>query len=92
MSTLLERAIALRSPATRDPAYGICTNLNSHSWEREKVRRIITRWPGLGDYCTVFPVEGDPDLYYMARGAGALWDNPRRIDLLEFIIAELEKE
>ena len=39
----------------------------------------------------LFPINGEIE-YKIEAQKGTLWDNPRRVDLLKYLIAELEKE
>ena len=64
----------------RNPHYGICGNIHEDLFD-ELMLHVC------GD--DVYPVSGCEEFHNEAR-AGTLWDNPRRLQLLDKLIATLE--
>lgn len=87
---------ALRHIKTHGPKYtnrGICCNVytqdHSDSLQNE-LHELIARWPDKtptgGD---LFPIEGSNLAYHRAINK---WQNPRRLALLDWLIAQLEAQ
>lgn len=80
----------------QQPDKGICGNLRTLIGD-EKFREVASdlcdmmeTWPETsGD--RFFPVEKTRAAYVHDAKRGALWENPRRIALLDWLIKELEK-
>lgn len=74
-----------------EPDCGICGNLSfgSYTSERRDVEKAISEWPDAkgnpGDGFS-YPVEGRREGYWASKAAGTLWDNPRRLALLDYLI------
>ena len=87
---------ALRNIRTCGPKYtgrGICCNVyvQDHSDSlQDKLQELIARWPDKtpSDY-DLFPIEGSSLSYHRTINK---WQNPRRLALLDWLIAELEQE
>ena len=79
---LLARLKDIRHNRGRDPHYGICGNIYDHEDLFGELTDIA--WDGV-----LYPVGGD-DEFYKEAAAGTLWDNPRRLQLLDKLIATLE--
>lgn len=56
------------------------------------MRRLLQRWPESKDTSGRFPVEGCERGYLQDMMRGTLWQNPRRIALLDWMIKELEND
>lgn len=85
-----------------DPGLGICYNAAEYiecRWEEEYwqsidnagmlLEELIERWPNRDPSSSVYPVGGE-DEYETGRRFQGLWTNPRRIELLNWLIGELE--
>ena len=79
---LLARLKDIRAGRDRNPHHGICGNIYNHS--DLFVELAYTVWDGV-----LYPV-GGKDEFYKEAAAGTLWDNPRRFELLDKLIATLE--
>ena len=79
---LLARLKAIRRGHNRDQQEGICGNIHTHQYLFDALACAV--W---GD--ALYPVGGD-DEFYKEAAAGTLWDNPRRLQLLDKLIATLE--
>lgn len=87
---------ALHHIKTHGPKYtgrGICCNVyvQDHSDSlQDKLQELIARWPDkTPSGCDLFPIEGSSQAYCRTINK---WQNPRRIALLDWLIAELEQE
>lgn len=86
------RAIKLE-PATM--SQGICGNLRTIvgdiKWVilGKQLRALMDKWPEALPN-RFYPVEGKQEAYMLAAAKRILWDNPRRIALLDWLIKELE--
>lgn len=79
---------------------GICSNVDDYLfavYDGEvcgiacvRLPDIIARWPDMGAFNCIYPVGGHAE-FEEERWSGAVWKNPRRIELLEWLIEELEK-
>ena len=87
----------LKQIKTRPPRLdeGICGNLQILLGEipfckaTTDLRDLMEKWPETsGD--RIFPVEGKIDMFLVDSYHNKLWDNPRRIALLDWLIKELE--
>ena len=74
---------------------GICGNLRTlvgdEKWKETSLhlRGLMDRWPETsGD--RFYPVEGSAAKYLSSARHRTLWDNPRRIALLDWLIGEYE--
>ena len=65
---------------------GICTNLQHlNNDDHRKAVIAMGTWPDTsGD--PIFPVEGESWEYHESACADTLWENPRRLALLEYLI------
>lgn len=93
MTTLLEALTQIkRRPVRLD--HGICENVRAIDRNPEIHRQLwelMAKWPDAVQDNRWYPVEGDMSLYMYAVRDRALWQNPRRIALLDWLIKELEK-
>jgi len=93
--TLLEILKDLRDhPDSRRKGYGICTNVRHHPGnEKDEASLYISwltrKWPNAGEDWQ-YPVGGVEEYAYEAN-TYTIWQNPRRLALLDWMIAELEK-
>ena len=75
---------------------GICGNVEKLTEESMpyELKELMVEWPGnaakLYSLRQNYPVEGTGDGYEADSEAGTLWDNPRRHELLDWLIKELE--
>lgn len=88
---------ALKQIKTRPPRLneGICGNMRVLMGQIEFCRitkdlqDLMAKWPETaGD--RIYPVEGETELFVIDAHQRKLWDNPRRIALLDWLIEELE--
>ena len=84
-------------PSKRMPSWGICWNVDRMTLEPEmrklvhdKFVEIAGEWPATKDKRGAYPVEGDFRVYDAHQRAHILWDNPRRLELLEWAIQKAE--
>ena len=98
VTPLLAALIYLRDNGPIIPADGLCTNINSYircnypddKQLREAIRQLhrhlMTTWPdSSGD--NSFPVDGYEEYFIICADK---WSNPRRLQLLNWMIAQLE--
>ena len=75
---------------------GICGNVEELTKETMPyaLKVLMVEWPAnaakLYSLRQNYPVEGTEDEYELSAEAGTLWDNPRRHELLDWLIKELE--
>lgn len=90
---LLEALRKIRDEGPVGRAAGICSSvyvLTQHDRVVENAMDdLAMSWPGVYP-SLAFPVDGS-DNYYADRAKGALWANPRRIELLNWMIVQLEE-
>ena len=88
-------------PEKRMPSWGICWNIDRMAKHlrlepemrklvRDKFVEIAGEWPATKDKRGTYPVEGDFRVYDAHQRALILWDNPRRLELLEWAIQKAE--
>ena len=88
-------------PSKRLPNWGICWNVDQmtkHLRLEPEMRKLVCdkfveiagEWPATKDRRGAYPVEGDFRVYDAHRRAHILWDNPRRLELLEWAIQKAE--
>ena len=88
-------------PSKRMPSWGICWNIDRMAKHlrlepemrklvRDKFVEIAGEWPATKDKRGTYPVEGDFRVYDAHQRALILWDNPRRLELLEWAIQKAE--
>jgi len=76
---------------------GICGNVEDLTEETMpyELRELMAEWPAnaakLHSLRQKYPVEGAGGGYDAGVEAGTLWQNPRRHELLDWLIKELEK-
>jgi len=93
--TLLEILKDLRdNPSRRKEWCGICSNVRQHPGnEKDEASLYISwltrKWPDAGEDWQ-YPVGGVKE-YSLERAKDTIWQNPRRLALLDWMIAELEK-
>lgn len=93
---LLEALKKIRDDGPVSTKYGICGNVIdlANVKECKKLDILFLRWPrnkGRTNMMrTSYPVEGHGVGYKRSVEAGELWDNPRRHELLNWLIKELE--
>ena len=87
---------ALRHIRTHGPKYtesGICYNVSAldHSDSlQDELQELTSRWPDkTPSGCDLFPIEGSHLAYHRTINK---WQNPRRLALLDWLIAQLELE
>ena len=82
-------------PEKRMPSWGICWNIDrmtKHLRLEPEMRKLVRdrfveiagEWPATKDKRGTYPVEGDFQVYDAHQRAITLWDNPRRLELLEW--------
>lgn len=65
----------------------------AHREEADRVMcRLLARWPDAAGLDANYPVEGLRYEYMVSQRDGTVWQNPRRIALLDWMIKELENE
>lgn len=75
---------------------GICGNIEELTKETMPyaLKELMVEWPAnaakLYSLRQNYPVEGTEDEYELSAEAGTLWENPRRHELLDWLIKELE--
>ena len=75
---------------------GICENVEDLTEETlpYELKELMVGWPAnaakLHSLRQNYPVEGSRDGYEAGAEAGTLWENPRRHELLDWLIKELE--
>ena len=57
---------------------------------RDRFVEIAGEWPATKDKRGTYPVEGDFQVYDAHQRARILWDNPRRLELLEWATKKAE--
>ena len=71
---------------------GICGNVEETT--PYELKELMVEWPAnaakLHSLRQNYPVEGSRDGYDAGAEAGTLWENPRRHELLDWLIKELE--
>ena len=88
-------------PSKRLPNWGICWNIDQMTKHlrlepemrklvRDKFVEIAGEWPATKDKRGTYPVEGDFQVYDAHQRAHILWDNPRRLELLEWAAQKAE--
>lgn len=89
-------------PEKRMPSWGICWNIDRTTKQhlnlgpkmcklvRDKFVEMAGEWPATKDERGAYPVEGDFRVYDAHQRAYILWDNPRRLELLEWAIQKAE--
>lgn len=92
--TLLEILKQIRDSGPRQSDAGICYNValidEGVARKYSEITQLVKQWPeGFSD--KQFPVEGG-FFYWKAKDEGTLWENPRRLALLDWCIEQLEKE
>ncbi len=98
--TALEK---LRESEDRYPYLGICGNIEYSGLENywcfaaDEIDRLISLWPEIAVnenkvISTIYPVEGSQKEYKRDSEDETLWENPRRLALLEFMIKTLKEE
>lgn len=88
-------------PSKRLPNWGICWNVDQmtkHLRLEPEMRKLVCdkfveiagEWPATKDRRGAYPVEGDFRVYDAHQRAHILWDNPRRLELLEWATQKAE--
>lgn len=57
-----------------------------------QLRNLMLKWPKCADRYGDFPIEGRWAGYETEATLGKLWENPLRLELLDWLIKELENE
>lgn len=94
---LLDALVALRQPENRTAWAGICYNVQERVADRDcvniaccAIKELMQRWPGRAiDAHPGYPVEGSCAGYETSRFYAGLWADPRRMELLEWLIVEV---
>ena len=88
---------ALRRIKTEGPAntrHGICGNvhlLDASDSLQEQLQALVATWPDKASSgLDLYPIEGSHSSFVAA--GSYKWQNPRRIALLDWVIAKLEQE
>lgn len=70
---------------------GICGNMRTLVGDEvmPRLRALMSQWPKARK-CEGYPVEGSVTEYMNSVRQKTLWENPRRIALLDWLIKELE--
>lgn len=95
--TLLDALRDIRDDGPPLTADGICFNVEElvpeteNGQTQDELQLLMSRWPH-ADANSTYPVEGHAERYMCAQRMGTVWQNPRRIALLDWMIKELEKE
>ena len=103
MITLLKCLKHLKANGPIDKSSGICGNMllvaeklgvgTAMPLARE-LDRLLPKWPETNGRChmskTSYPVEGWSSAFFASAQSMTLWQNPRRIVLLDWLIKELE--
>lgn len=73
---------------------GICANVHAyfgkHGDESIYLKNIMRQWEGKATFTCMYPV-GGPEEYDRESLSQTLWLNPRRLELLDWLIEELQK-
>ena len=86
-------------PEKRAIGWGICWNIDQMTKHLEpRMRKLVcdkfveiaSEWPATKDKRGAYPVEGDFRVYDAHQRALTLWDNPRRLELLEWATQKAE--
>jgi hypothetical protein len=85
---LLEALRKIRDEGAEYRDFGICGNVSSKELD-SALDSLMRDWPQAGG-SFLFPVSGGPSYVY-ERDRGLLWVNPRRIELLNWMITSLEE-
>ena len=97
MKMLLAALKRIRDNGPVEKSKGICGNVRllvprkQRAEIQEKIYCLTQRWPEYKGLSLVYPVEGSGWLYRESVRLGILWKNPRRHELLDWLIKELEK-
>lgn len=90
---LLEALRHIRTNGPKRTNSGICCNVyvQDHSDSlQDELKELIARWPDKTQSgYDQFPIEGSPSAYNRTINK---WRNPRRLALLDWLIAQLEQE
>ena len=88
-------------PEKRMPSWGICWNIGQMTKHlrlepemcklvHDKFVEMAGEWPATKDKRGAYPVEGDFRVYDADQRDHILWNNPRRLELLEWAIQKAE--
>ena len=89
-------------PSKRMPNWGLCWNVGQMAKQHlklgpkmcklvhDKFMEMASEWPATKDKRGAYPVEGDFRIYDAHQRAHILWDNPRRLELLEWATQKAE--
>jgi hypothetical protein len=85
--SIYRQLLKLRKKRRYNPV-GICSNLVTNSDKsRERINKAISDWPASHDSGSCnYPVENTSSKYHHDSDEGQLWNNPRRYELLEYLI------
>jgi hypothetical protein len=90
--TILEALKYILEKNPVDFRVGICKNVEIITGYRQSINFLVfDRWPERKRCSFMFPVEGH-DSYYADKQANRLWENPRRWELLNWLIEYYEYE
>jgi hypothetical protein len=71
----------------RAPDIGICNNLNIFSdYGTRRLHKAIMSWPLRKSNTHLWPVEGTHNEYCKSSDNYTIWQNPRRLALLDYLI------
>jgi hypothetical protein len=91
---LLEALRKMRDEGVKYRDVGVCGNITRVDPNSEELDYVLENlmlgWPQAGS-SRLFPVDGR-DSYEYERGEDLLWVNPRRIELLNWLITSLEQK
>ncbi len=87
MNLSVHRQLLKIKAGHRAPEIGICNNLYIFSdYGTRRLHKAIMSWPLRKGNSHHWPVEGTDNKYCKSGNAGTLWQNPRRLALLDYLI------
>lgn len=75
---------------TRNLGDGLCQEACDYA--EHQMRVLMRRWPKCADEYGNFPIEGRWAEYELRAAKDELWSDPLRLELLDWVIEELENE
>lgn len=94
---LLKILKRIRDEGPQLPHCGICGNVNTMAADEtdemallRELDKTIRKWPAACKGEDSFPVEGESLQFFKDSSHLILWQNPRRHELLDWLIKELE--
>ena len=87
---LLKNLRRIRDEGPQIPSSGICANMTYLGTSLPE--DLLAAWPDGIENPESCPVEGSFDCYCQSGYLGTLWQNPRRLALLDWLIDTIEEE